>query len=445
MSWTRLPLIISRLSPLRRHLSSSSSSSQMVSTPANKIKVDNPVVELDGDEMTRVIWTMIKDQLILPYLDLPIIYYDLGLPNRDATEDRVTKEAAEAIKKYGVGIKCATITPDEERVKEFGLKRMWRSPNGTIRSILNGTVFREPIVLQRIPRIVPGWTKPIVIGRHAFGDQYQATDHVVKGPASVELVIKRPGQEPEVHPVCQFEGDHPQGVTMAMFNTTHSIEGFARSCFNMALTKEMPLYLSTKNTILKRYDGHFKDTFQSIYEAEFAAAFKAKGIWYEHRLIDDMVAQCLKSDGGFVWACKNYDGDVQSDILAQGFGSLGLMTSVLITPDGKTVEAEAAHGTVTRHFREHQRGRETSTNPVASIFAWSRGLAHRAKLDQNPKLAEFSQLLEQACCDTIDKDGLMTKDLALAIHGAKLERQHYLNTEQFMEAVAKKLSKLIAN
>lgn len=384
---------------------------------------------------------MIKNKLILPYLDLKIEYYDLGLPNRDATNDQVTVDAAKAILKHNVGIKCATITPDEQRVKEFNLKKMWKSPNGTIRNILNGTVFREPIVLERIPRFVPGWTKPIVIGRHAFGDQYQAVDLVIDSPATVTLTVQpadssKPAQS---HTVSVFSLETaPTGVAMAMFNTTKSIEGFAHSCFQIALTKKLPLFLSTKNTILKKYDGHFKDTFQRIYQSEYQDKYEAAGIYYEHRLIDDMVAQAIKSNGGFVWATKNYDGDVQSDILAQGFGSLGMMTSVLITPDGKTVEAEAAHGTVTRHYREHQKGNETSTNSVASIFAWTRGLAHRAKLDNNADLSKFTEILEQSCCSLINDDGKMTKDLAIAIHGNKVSRNEYLSTAEFIDAVASK-------
>lgn len=409
-----------------------------------EIKVENPVVDLDGDEMTRIIWTMIKEKLILPYLDLKIEYYDLGLPNRDATNDQVTIDAANAILKHNVGIKCATITPDEQRVTEFGLKKMWKSPNGTIRNILNGTVFREPIVLEKIPRFVPGWTKPIVIGRHAFGDQYQSVDLVIEEPSIVELTIRPadPSKETKVLQVYKFSPETaPTGVALAMFNTTKSIEGFAHSCFQMALVKKMPLYMSTKNTILKKYDGHFKDIFEQIYQDTYMSQYEAAGIWYEHRLIDDMVAQCIKSNGGFVWACKNYDGDVQSDILAQGFGSLGMMTSVLITPDGKTVEAEAAHGTVTRHYRQHQQGKETSTNSVASIFAWTRGLAHRAKLDNNNDLAAFTETLEQACCNLINDDVKMTKDLAIAIHGVSVDRTKYLSTSEFIDAVADKFEK----
>lgn len=401
---------------------------------AEKIKVANPVVDLDGDEMTRVIWTMIKDKLILPYLDIDIKYYDLGLPNRDATDDKVTVEAAEAIQKYNVGIKCATITPDEARVEEFKLKKMWKSPNGTIRNILNGTVFREPIVVSNIPRLVPGWTKPIVVGRHAFGDQYRATDLRIAGPGKLRMIFEpTDGSAPQEHEIYTFDG---AGVAMGMYNTDESITGFARSCFEYALEKKWPLYLSTKNTILKAYDGRFLMIFADIYEKEYKGKYEAAGIWYEHRLIDDMVAQALKSSGGFVWACKNYDGDVQSDIVAQGYGSLGLMTSVLITPDGKTVEAEAAHGTVTRHWREHQKGNATSTNPVASIFAWSRGLAHRAKLDSNAALTEFCSDLEAAVIETIES-GNMTKDLAICVHGTtKVTPDQYLNTEKFMEAIA---------
>ncbi len=397
----------------------------------NKIKVANPVVELDGDEMTRIIWQMIKDKLILPYLDIDIKYYDLGIEKRDETDDQITVDAAEAIKKYNVGIKCATITPDENRVEEFGLKEMWRSPNGTIRNILGGTVFREPIMMSNIPRLVPGWTKPIVIGRHAFGDQYRATDFVTKGKGKLTITFTPEGGEPQTHEVHNFEGN---GVAMAMYNTDESIIGFAHSCFNMALEKEWPLYLSTKNTILKKYDGRFKDIFQDIYEKDYQKEFEAKGIFYEHRLIDDMVAAALKWEGGFIWACKNYDGDVQSDTLAQGFGSLGLMTSVLMAPDGKTIEAEAAHGTVTRHYREHQKGNPTSTNPIASIFAWSRGLAHRGQLDNNQELVDFAHAIEEVCVETVES-GKMTKDLALIIHGRELSNEHYLNTEDFLSAL----------
>lgn len=396
-----------------------------------KIKVANPVVELDGDEMTRIIWKFIKDKLIIPYLDLDIKYYDLGMEYRDETDDQVTVDAANAIKKYGVGIKCATITPDEARVEEFGLKQMWRSPNGTIRNILDGTVFREPIVINNIPRLVPNWTAPICIGRHAFGDQYRATDFVTKGKG--KLTIKFEGEDGtnQEFEVYNFQGD---GVALAMYNTDESIYGFARACFNQALSKNWPLYLSTKNTILKKYDGRFKDIFEEVYQNEFKAQFDKAGITYEHRLIDDMVASALKWNGNFVWACKNYDGDVQSDTVAQGFGSLGLMTSTLITPDGKTMEAEAAHGTVTRHYREHQKGNPTSTNPIASIFAWTRGLAFRGKLDDNQELINFANTLEQVCIETVES-GKMTKDLAVCIHGNKVTVDQYLNTEDFLGAI----------
>jgi len=398
----------------------------------SKIKVEHPVVELDGDEMTRIIWRFIKDKLILPYLDIDIKYYDLGMEHRDATNDQVTVDAANAIKQYGVGIKCATITPDEERVQEFGLKQMWKSPNGTIRNILDGTVFREPIVMSNVPRLVPNWTAPICIGRHAFGDQYRATDFVTKGKG--KLTIKFEGEDGTVieHEVFNFKGD---GVALSMYNTDESIFGFARACFNLALSKQWPLYLSTKNTILKKYDGRFKDIFEEVYQNEFKASFDAAKLTYEHRLIDDMVASALKWHGNFVWACKNYDGDVQSDTVAQGFGSLGLMTSVLITPDGKTMEAEAAHGTVTRHYREYQKGNATSTNPIASIFAWTRGLAFRGKLDGNYALINFANSLEQVCIDTV-QSGKMTKDLAVCIHGNKVSHgTHYLNTEEFLDAI----------
>lgn len=405
-----------------------------------KIKVANPVVELDGDEMTRIIWTMIKEKLIFPYLDLDIKYFDLGIEHRDATDDKVTFESAEAIKKYNVGIKCATITPDEARVKEFSLKRMYKSPNGTIRNILNGTVFREPIVINNIPRLVPGWTQSICIGRHAFGDQYMATDFVVKGIGKLTISFKSDdGSTDQEYTVHDFTGD---GVAMAMYNTDESIFGFARSCFNQALTKKWPLYMSTKNTILKKYDGRFKDIFQEVYEAEFKDSFKEAGIWYEHRLIDDMVAYCLKSNGGFVWACKNYDGDVQSDIVAQGFGSLGLMTSVLVTPDGKTIEAEAAHGTVTRHYRQWQKGEKTSTNPIASIFAWTRGLAFRGELDSNKALIDFSEKIEKACIVAVE-NGIMTKDLALSIHGDQMDGSHWVSTEEYMDAIVVELEKML--
>ncbi|MFN5327235.1 MAG: NADP-dependent isocitrate dehydrogenase [Bacteroidota bacterium] len=405
---------------------------------AAKIKVLNPVVELDGDEMTRIIWKFIKDKLILPYLDLDIKYYDLGVEYRDQTNDQVTIDAANAIKQYGVGIKCATITPDEARVKEFNLKQMWKSPNGTIRNILDGTVFREPIVIKNIPRLVTNWDSPIIVGRHAFGDQYRATDFTVPGKG--KLTIKFEGEDGQVieHEVYQFKG---AGVAMSMYNTDESIKGFARSCFNMALQKGWPLYMSTKNTILKKYDGRFKDIFQDIYENEFKAAFETAGITYEHRLIDDMVASALKWNGKFVWACKNYDGDVQSDTVAQGFGSLGLMTSVLVTPDGKTMESEAAHGTVTRHYRDHQKGKPTSTNPIASIFAWTRGLAFRGKLDNNQDLIKFSDALEAVCIETVE-EGKMTKDLAVCIHGNKVNHgEHYLYTEEFLDAIDANLKK----
>ncbi len=406
----------------------------------NKIKVANPVVELDGDEMTRIIWKFIKEKLILPYLDVDIKYFDLGMEYRDATNDQVTIDAAEAIKKYNVGIKCATITPDEARVEEFGLKKMWKSPNGTIRNILDGTVFREPIVCSNIPRLVPNWTAPICIGRHAFGDQYRATDFVTKGKG--KLTIKFEGEDGTTieHEVYQFNGD---GVALAMYNTDDSIKGFARACFSQAIAKKWPLYLSTKNTILKQYDGRFKDIFEEIYQAEFKTKMTELGISYEHRLIDDMVASALKWNGNFVWACKNYDGDVQSDTVAQGFGSLGLMTSTLVAPDGITLEAEAAHGTVTRHFRMHQQGKKTSTNPIASIFAWTRGLEHRGKLDQNQELINFCHTLEQVCIDTVES-GKMTKDLAVCIHGNNVPEGSYLFTEDFLEALNVELQKRLS-
>lgn len=396
-----------------------------------KIKVNNPVVELDGDEMTRIIWSFIKEQLIMPYLDLEIKYYDLSIQHRDATDDQVTIDAAEAIKRYNVGIKCATITPDEARVEEFGLKKMWRSPNGTIRNIVGGTVFREPILCRNIPRYVQGWTAPIIIGRHAFGDQYRATDKVIKGKGKLTLSFTNEQGETQSWEVFNFEGD---GVAMAMYNTDESIYGFARSSFQMALTKRYPLYMSTKNTILKAYDGRFKDIFQEVYEQEFREQFEKAGISYEHRLIDDMVAAAMKWHGGFVWACKNYDGDVQSDTVAQGFGSLGMMSSVLVTPDGNTVEAEAAHGTVTRHYRQHQLGNETSTNPIASIFAWTGGLAHRGRMDENWALIDFCEKLEQVCVETVES-GLMTKDLALLVHGSKASRTTWLTTQEFLHAL----------
>ncbi len=398
----------------------------------DKIRVANPVVELDGDEMTRIIWAMIKEKLILPYLDIDLKYYDLGIEKRDETDDQITIDAAYAIKKYSVGIKCATITPDELRVEEFGLKQMWRSPNGTIRNILGGTVFREPIMMKNIPRLVPGWTKPVVIGRHAFGDQYRATDFVTKGKGRLTISFTpEDGSESQTFTVHDFDGD---GIAMAMYNTDESIRGFAHSCFNMALEKKWPLYLSTKNTILKKYDGRFKDIFEEVYQDEFYEKFAELGIIYEHRLIDDMVAAALKWEGGYVWACKNYDGDVQSDTLAQGFGSLGLMTSVLMAPDGLTIEAEAAHGTVTRHYREHQKGNPTSTNPIASIFAWTRGLAHRGELDGNSELIDFAHTLENVCVETVES-GKMTKDLALIIHGKDLSKEDYLTTEGFLNAL----------
>jgi isocitrate dehydrogenase len=402
-----------------------------------KIKVANPVAELDGDEMTRIIWKFIKDKLILPYLELDIKYFDLGIEHRDATNDQVTIDAANAIRELGVGIKCATITPDEARVKEFNLKQMWKSPNGTIRNILDGTVFREPIVISNIPRLVTNWTAPIIVGRHAFGDQYRATDTVIKGKGKLTMTFTpEDGREPQIFEVYNFKGD---GVALAMYNTEESIRGFARSCFNVALNKKWPLYLSTKNTILKKYDGRFKDIFAEIFESEFRQKFDDAGIVYEHRLIDDMVASALKWNGNFVWACKNYDGDVQSDSVAQGFGSLGLMTSVLVTPDGKVMEAEAAHGTVTRHYRDHQAGKPTSTNPIASIFAWTRGLAFRGKLDGNEDLIRFSETLEKVCIETVES-GKMTKDLAIAVHGNKVKHgEHFLYTEEFLDAIDENL------
>ena len=405
-----------------------------------KIKVTNPVVELDGDEMTRIIWSFIKDELILPYLDIDIKYYDLSIQHRDATDDQVTVDAAEAIKKYNVGIKCATITPDEDRVEEFGLKKMWRSPNGTIRNIVGGTVFREPIICTNIPRYVQGWTKPIIIGRHAFGDQYRATDTVIKSKGKLTMTFTSEDGSTQSWDVYDFKGG---GVAMAMYNTDESIYGFARSSFQMALNKNYPLYMSTKNTILKAYDGRFKDIFQEVYENEYKEKFEKVGLTYEHRLIDDMVAAAMKWNGGFVWACKNYDGDVQSDTVAQGFGSLGMMSSVLITPDGKTVEAEAAHGTVTRHYRQHQQGHETSTNPIASIFAWTRGLAHRGSLDNNQQLIDFCNKLEQVCIETVE-DGEMTKDLALLVYGSEMKRENWLTTKDFLDALKRNLEKAIS-
>ena len=390
-----------------------------------KIKVDNPVVELDGDEMTRIIWQFIKDRLILPYVDVELKYFDLGVEKRDETDDQITIDAAEAIKKYGVGVKCATITPDEDRVEEFGLKKMWRSPNGTIRNILGGTVFREPIICENVPRLVPGWTQSIVIGRHAHGDQYRATDFLVPGAGKLSMTFTpEDGGDPMNFDVMQFEAP---GIAMGMYNLDESIRGFARACMNYGLQRKWPVYLSTKNTILKAYDGRFKDLFQEVFDSEFKAAFEDAGIEYEHRLIDDMVACAMKWSGGFVWACKNYDGDVQSDTVAQGFGSLGLMTSVLMTPDGNTVEAEAAHGTVTRHYREHQKGNPTSTNPIASIFAWTRGFAHRARMDGNDALKKFAEDLEAVCIETVEA-GHMTKDLALLVGGDT----PFMTTEEFL-------------
>ena len=400
-----------------------------------KIKVKNPVVELDGDEMTRIIWQFIKDRLIHPYLDVDLKYYDLGIENRDATDDQVTVDAANAIKEYGVGVKCATITPDEARVEEFGLKEMWKSPNGTIRNILGGVIFREPIIMNNVPRLVPGWTKPIIIGRHAHADQYKSQNFKVPGAGKVEIsYTPADGGEKVVYEVAEFPAEG--GVAMGMYNYNKSIEDFARASFNYGLERNVPVYLSTKNTILKAYDGAFKDIFQDVFEREFKDEFDKRGLTYEHRLIDDMVAAALKWEGGYVWACKNYDGDVQSDIVAQGFGSLGLMTSVLMTPDGKTVEAEAAHGTVTRHYRQHQQGKETSTNPIASIFAWTRGLAKRGELDETPEVTKFAETLERVCIETVES-GKMTKDLALLIG----KDQPYLNTQDFLAAIDENLTK----
>jgi isocitrate dehydrogenase len=402
-----------------------------------KIKVKNPVVELDGDEMTRIIWKFIKDKLILPYLDIDLKYYDLGVENRDKTEDQVTVDAAKAIQKHGVGVKCATITPDEARVKEFKLKKMWKSPNGTIRNIVGGTIFRQPIVCKNVPRLVPGWTQPIVIGRHAFGDQYRATDFVVPGPGKLTMTYTPAGGgAPKQYEIFDFPSS---GVALGMYNLDDSIIGFARSCFNYGLTLGWPFYMSTKNTILKAYDGRFKDLFQKVFDEEFADRFKARKIVYEHRLIDDLVASALKWSGAFVWACKNYDGDVQSDTVAQGFGSLGLMTSVLLTPDGKTVEAEAAHGTVTRHFRDHQQGKPTSTNPIASIYAWTRGLYYRGEFDGTPELRRFAETLERVCVETVEA-GAMTKDLAILIG----PNQPWLNTQQFLDKIDGNLKKALA-
>ena len=400
----------------------------------SRIKVKTPVVEIDGDEMTRIIWEKIKDKLIFPYLDIDLKYYDLGIEKRDETDDQITIDTANAIKEYGVGVKCATITPDEQRVEEFGLKRMYRSPNGTIRNILGGTVFRQPIICRNVPRLVPGWTKPIVIGRHAFGDQYRATDMVVSGAGTLTMTFKpADGSEPVTHEVFDFPAG---GVAMSMYNLDESIRGFARACMNYGLDLGWPVYLSTKNTIMKAYDGRFKDLFEEVFETEFEGKFREAGITYEHRLIDDMVACALKWEGGFVWACKNYDGDVQSDTVAQGFGSLGLMTSVLMTPDGKTVEAEAAHGTVTRHYRQHQQGKETSTNPIASIFAWTRGLTYRARFDDTPEVGAFSETLEKVCIQTVES-GQMTKDLALLVS----KDQPFLTTDQFLDALDTNLQK----
>ena len=403
----------------------------------SKIKVQGTVVDLDGDEMTRIIWSFIKEQLILPYLDVKIEYYDLGMENRDATDDQVTIDAANAIKKHGVGIKCATITPDEARVEEFGLKKMWKSPNGTIRNILGGVIFREPIIISNIPRLVPGWTKPIIVGRHAFGDQYKATDVKIPGAGSLTMTFTpADGGEPMELNIFDFPSS---GVAMGMYNLDESIREFARASLRYGLGRNYPVYLSTKNTILKAYDGQFKDIFQEVFEKEFKAEFDAAGLTYEHRLIDDMVASALKWEGGYVWACKNYDGDVQSDTVAQGFGSLGLMTSVLMTPDGKTVEAEAAHGTVTRHYRQHQQGKPTSTNPIASIFAWTQGLAHRGKLDGTPEVTKFAETLERVCIETVES-GKMTKDLALLIS----KDQAYLTTEDFLAAINENLQKAMS-
>ncbi|XKL64604.1 hypothetical protein PGB90_004690 [Kerria lacca] len=417
-------------------------SCKYVSSLTSRIQVQNAIVELDGDEMTRIIWSKIKESLIFPYVKVQCLYYDLGLPERDKTNDQVTIDAAFAIKKHNVGIKCATITPDEARVKEFNLKKMWPSPNGTIRNILGGTVFREPIICKSIPKVVPGWTSAIIVGRHAHGDQYRATDYVVKKPGKVELVYT--SESGEVEKLTVFEFKSP-GISLAMYNTDESIKDFAHSSFQMALQKKWPLYLSTKNTILKKYDGRFKDIFQEIYEKDYKSKFEDNKIWYEHRLIDDMVAQALKGNGGFVWACKNYDGDVQSDIVAQGYGSLGLMTSILICPDGKTVESEAAHGTVTRHYRQYQKGLSTSTNPIASIYAWTNGLKHRAKLDSNTDLKKFTIALENACVNSVDS-GKMTKDLAICVHGsANVKENLYLNTDDFIFAIKEYLDNSLKN
>lgn len=403
----------------------------------SKIKVQNPIVEIDGDEMTRIIWAFIKERLILPYLDVDLKYYDLSIQSRDESDDQITVDAANAIKEHGVGVKCATITPDEARVEEFGLKKMWRSPNGTIRNILNGTVFREPITTKNVPKYVPGWEEPIVVGRHAYGDQYKATDIKVNGPGKLTLTFEpADGSPSETHEVFDFPS---AGVGMAMYNLDESIEGFARSSFNYGLQRKYPVYMSTKNTILKQYDGKFIEIFQRVFDEEFKDEFEKHDLWYEHRLIDDMVAQAIKSKGGFVWACKNYDGDVQSDIVAQGFGSLGLMTSVLLTPDGKTVEAEAAHGTVTRHYRLHQKGEPTSTNPIASIFAWTRGLKYRGEFDGTPDVVEFAETLERCCIEAVE-DGYMTKDLALLVGS----EQKWLTTNEYMDNVVSRLEKAMA-
>jgi len=422
------------MNPLRQIVRSASTQA--------RIKVDKPIVEMDGDEMTRIIWQWIKEKLVFPYVDVKCLYYDLGLPHRDATNDQVTIDSAIATKKHNVAVKCATITPDEARVEEFKLKKMWLSPNGSIRNILGGTVFREPILCEKIPRLVPGWTRSIVIGRHAHGDQYKAQDLVVAGNGKLEMVFTPDGGKEQRITVFNFKDGG--GVGMTMYNTDESIKGFAHSCLSYALMRKWPLYMSTKNTILKRYDGRFKDIFEEIYEKDYKKKYEDAGIWYEHRLIDDMVAQALKSDGGFVWACKNYDGDVQSDVVAQGYGSLGLMTSVLVCPDGKTIEAEAAHGTVTRHYREHQKGNPTSTNPIASIFAWTRGLEHRGRLDGNKDLEHFAHALEQTCVETVDS-GKMTKDLAGCIHGLKnVKPEHYLLTEDFLNAIKETLDKKLS-
>lgn len=417
------------------------SQSQIAATKMKKVQVLNPIVEMDGDEQTRIIWQLIKEKLIFPFLNADLKYFDLSVTNRDDTDDKVTVESAEATLKYGVAVKCATITPDEARVEEFHLKKMWKSPNGTIRNILGGTVFREPIVIPRIPRLVPQWEKPIIIGRHAFGDQYKATDIVVPGEGELRLVYK---SKDGSHDVDLKVFDYPEkgGVALAMYNTTESIEGFAKASFELALERKLPLYSTTKNTILKKYDGKFKDVFEGMYAAKYKDKFEKAGIWYEHRLIDDMVAQMLKSKGGYIIAMKNYDGDVESDIVAQGFGSLGLMTSVLVTPDGKTFESEAAHGTVTRHFRQHQQGKETSTNSIASIFAWSRGIIQRGKLDNTPDVVKFGELLERATIDTVQEDAIMTKDLALIL--GKTDRSSYVTTEQFIESVEVRLLKQYA-